>query len=345
MLRQRNHRWGNFDPAGRFASIYSPNSMARLPDGSAARNGVTSRSDRWHHVGKFFVTGPYVGLDNGCSVERQIAWLEEHRPTYLLSMSSNLEHLALGFQDRGRPDDLRGLRAAAQQLTPAMRRTIEGIFQVPVQQSYGFNEIGIVATECLEGRRFHVHTENCLVEIVGADGKPSPAGEFGRLLVTSLSNTAMPLLRYAPDDLAMAVDGPCPCGRTLPSFAAIQGRYSRIAFLPPGVWRHWIAIDQAVKDMPFELLQPLRQYQVHHHRDGRFTVRMVLAGPLSPEFRDRIDSNWAEANREHVFPLEFVEVPEIPRESGVKITNFTSDLVPPPDWEPDDAHLDREALQ
>src|SRR5262249_37560693 len=137
-----------------------------------------------------------------------------------------------------------------------------------------------------------------------------------------------------PDDLAMAVEGPCPCGRTLPSFGAIQGRYRRMAFLPPGVWRHWGAIYHALEEMPMELLQPLRQYQVHHHPDGRFVMKVALASPLSAEFRQRIEANWQEADREHVFRLEIVEVPEIRIQPGMKFASFTSDLVPPPDWEP-----------
>ena len=42
----------------------------------------------------------------------------------------------------------------------------------------------------------------------------------------------MPLIRYDTGDLAQAVEGPCPCGRTLPSFGEIAGRYRRFAGLP-----------------------------------------------------------------------------------------------------------------
>jgi phenylacetate-CoA ligase len=334
VLKQREHRWADLDPAWTAGAIYSPRDLPPMPDGSLAHGGVTCRLPGWTHVGAFFVTGPFVGFDCSCPLPLQLAWLEQQRPNYLMSMSANLEQLALAFQDRSPPDYLRATKAVAQQLTPSMRRTIETILQIPVQNDYGFNEIGLVACQCPEGGRFHVHAEHCVVEIVGADGGPCRPGEFGRVLVTGLSNAAMPLLRYDPDDLAMALEGPCPCGRTLPSFGPIQGRYRRTAFLPPGVWSHWIAIQRAIGDMPLELLAPLRQYQVHHHRDGRFVLRVALSGCLAPEFRARIQAAWQEADRVVAFPLEMVDVEEIPFQPGVKYLSFTSDLIPPPDWEP-----------
>jgi phenylacetate-CoA ligase len=334
LLKQREHRWADLDPSWVSAAIYNPKDLPHMPDGSPARDGATCRLPGWTHVGALFFTGPFFGFDISCAVPLQLAWLEKHRPNYLLSMPANLEQLALACQDGSRPDSLRVVKSVAQQLTPSMRRTIETILQVRVQNSYGFNEIGLVACQCAEGGRFHVHAEHCVVEIVDSDGQPCRPGEFGRILVTGLSNPVMPLLRYGPDDLAMALDGPCPCGRTLPSFGTIQGRYRRTAFLPPGVWRHWVAIQRAIGDMPPELLRPLRQYQVHHHRDGRFVLRVALSEPAPPEFRTRIQAAWQEADRETAFPLEIAEVNEIPFQPGVKFLSFTSDLVPPPDWDP-----------
>ena len=103
-----------------------------------------------------------------------------------------------------------------------MREHIERSFGCPIHQNYGLNEIGLVATRCDAGR-YHVHSEHCIVEIVGPDGRSVAPGETGRLIVTGLNNWAMPLLRYDADDLGTAVEGPCPCGRTLPSFGDVVG--------------------------------------------------------------------------------------------------------------------------
>ena len=334
LLKQRELRWANCDPLGLSSAIYGPTDLPRLPDGNLVGPGRTIRLNHWPHVGNYFHTGAFIGLSNVSSISQQVSWLEEHRPHNLVALPSNLEHLALAFQERPRLESLRGLRGISQQLTPAMRRTISQVFKVPVDQNYGLNEIGIVASRCRVGDRFHVHAEHCLVEIVDGQGQPSPPGKFGRLLVTGLANAAMPLFRYDSDDLAMAVAGPCPCGRTLPSFGAIQGRYRRVAWLPAGVWNHWGAFLLALEEMPLDLLLPLRQYQMHHHADGRFVLRLVATGPLAEIFFTRVRSGWKIADEECPFPLEIRLVDSIPDQEGSKFQDFTSDLAPPPDWEP-----------
>ncbi len=53
-----------------------------------------------------------------------------------------------------------------------MRTHIERSFGVPAHQNYGLNEVGLVAARC-EAGRYHVHAENCHVEIIGEDGRPA----------------------------------------------------------------------------------------------------------------------------------------------------------------------------
>jgi hypothetical protein len=45
----------------------------------------------------------------------------------------------------------------------------------------------------------------------------------GHVLVTTLRNTAMPLIRYRIGDLAVRQEAPCGCGRGLPVFERLAG--------------------------------------------------------------------------------------------------------------------------
>ena len=173
--------------------------------------------------------------------------------------------------------------AISEQMTPPMRRRIERAFSAPVYQNYGLNEIGMVAVRCLAGR-YHVHAEHCLVENVDDAGRAMAPGDTGRIVVTALKNPAMPLIRFDTDDLAQVLSGPCPCGRTLPSFGDIAGRYSRIAFLPDGTLGRVAAIRDALETMPREIAGNLRQFQVHQFRDGGFELRLVSQGGMPAEF-------------------------------------------------------------
>ena len=198
----------------------------------------------------------------------------------------------------------------------------DSVFGAPVQQGYGLNEIGLVAARC-EAGRYHVHREHCIVEIVDEVGMPCRAGESGRLLLTGLRNFAMPLVRYDSNDLVTAVDGPCPCGRTLPAFGEIHGRYSRIKPLPPGTLDRVATLRTALQTMPEDLVRNLRRYQIHQLRDGSFELRLVAAGTLPPAFSERVLNAWSSGTAGP--PLEFREVEDIPLDTAVdKFDDFVS---------------------
>src|SRR6185436_9202776 len=103
-----------------------------------------------------------------------------------------------------------------------------------VIDNYGVTETGYIAFECPAGGGYHVCSESVLVELLDDDGNDVPEGEPGRVVLTSFYNFAMPLIRYAVGDLAVAAHGPCPCGRTLPRLATILGRQRNIFTFPDG---------------------------------------------------------------------------------------------------------------
>ena len=176
-----------------------------------------------------------------------------------------------------------------------------------------------------------MHAEQSLVEIIDERGKPCRPGETGRLLVTNLTNQAMPLLRYDTGDFAQATEGPRPCGRTLPTFGAVIGRYSRHAFLPEGTLGYVTAVLDALAKMPLHLSKGLRQFQVHQYRNGSFELRLVTVSPLADGFSERISEAWRAAVGPKEIGLRIREVDAIPRPPGGKFQDFTSDFYPPRD--------------
>ena len=329
MLKQRELRWFRYDPKGTLASIRAPNDLPSRP-GHPIKKGQTVGMKQWPQLGYWFQTGPYFGFGNDNSQESQARWLRKYDPDYLLMQSAELEHLAFAFQQGRALKNLKACQAVSQQMTAEMRGRIERIFGVPVHENYGLNEVSLVATRCPEGGRFHIHAENCLVEIVDDEGRPSRPGERGRILVTSLSNAVMPLIRYDADDLAVMADDLCPCGRTLPALTGIVGRYRRTALLPPGTWDRWVNLQLTLYHMPSDLAQPLRQYQLHQYRDNRYELRLVAAAPLAEAFKVHIQDFWRKFEEGEPPPLEIIEVESIPRPPGGKFQNFTSDFAPPP---------------
>lgn len=327
VMGHRHVRWCRWDPLDKVAEIRLPNQLPKKADGGVFEPGETCRLPGWRYLGRIFETGPYAGLNVFTPMEDWGDWVYREKPAHLTAASEILEQLAFDCQDREPPEGLKSTRALSEQLTEPMRRRITGTFKVPVEQNYGLNEVGIVAALCPAGR-YHINVEHALVEILDDDLQPCAPGEAGRLVVTTLRNPAMPLLRYDTDDMARAIEGPCPCGRTLPAFDDIVGRYSRISYLPLRTLEHVEMLRDELQAVPAAMVRNLRQFQVHQYRDGRFQMRLCTVAPLPAALLERLRQAWQRSVGEEPLALELVEVDRIERPPSGKFQDFTSDFFP-----------------
>jgi phenylacetate-CoA ligase len=91
-----------------------------------------------------------------------------------------------------------------------------------VFESYGSTEMGPIAHECPHGSR-HIMADHVRLEIFDGD-TPLPPGEFGDIVVTSLFNRAMPLVRCRIGDRGRISLHRCPCGLPHPVLDELVGR-------------------------------------------------------------------------------------------------------------------------
>jgi phenylacetate-CoA ligase len=91
-------------------------------------------------------------------------------------------------------------------------------------QVYASADLGSIAYETA-ARDGLVVDEGVLVEIVRpGTGDPVAAGEVGEVVVTTLSNTDYPLIRFGTGDLSALLPGCSPCGRTNMRIRGWMGR-------------------------------------------------------------------------------------------------------------------------
>lgn len=110
------------------------------------------------------------------------------------------------------------------------RAVIERAFACPLVSVYATSETGLLGWSCRRGR-LHIEPDVARIEVVRDDGTAASPGEIGRLLVTDLSNTLMPFIRYEIGDLAVAAESAaCDCGRRAPHVERLVGR-SRVEFI------------------------------------------------------------------------------------------------------------------
>ncbi|MGE4061474.1 MAG: phenylacetate--CoA ligase family protein, partial [Sphingomonadales bacterium] len=288
--------------------------------------GVLGMLPEWQVLGRHFHPGPEYGLTLSTPMERQVELMRQARPTYATTFPGVFEEWLMA-SGGGKPvDSLRALVGIGSQLTPSLRARLEETYGCPVHMSYGLNEIGKVATRCKSGR-YHVNSEHCLVQIARPDGSPCAPGEIGHVLVTGLNNAAMPLLRYDTGDLAEMVEGACACGRTLPSFGDIAGRYRSYAGLPPMSRERVRAVRVAVEAYPPARLGGfLRRYQLHQDRRDRWTLRLRTVAAVPANFEQHVLRAWEPVLGSPASPLAIALVDEIPTSVGGKLLDFVSDF-------------------
>ncbi len=113
--------------------------------------------------------------------------------------------------------------STAETLTSHRRGVIEDAFGARVYNFYGAAEVPSIAGECNRGS-MHIFFFNNLVEMLDKEGNPAPEGSLGKIVVTSLHNYAMPLIRYEIGDMGVAKYGKCSCGSVLPVLGEVSGR-------------------------------------------------------------------------------------------------------------------------
>jgi phenylacetate-CoA ligase len=120
---------------------------------------------------------------------------------------------------------LKAVVPTAERLAADERQNIESVFGCPVIDRYATQEFGVLAQECLAGRRLHLNIASYMVEVLSLqeDSLAAPS-ELGRVVVTDLFSHAMPLIRYDTGDLAALDTSSCNCGNPSPSLSQLEGR-------------------------------------------------------------------------------------------------------------------------
>jgi phenylacetate-CoA ligase len=95
------------------------------------------------------------------------------------------------------------IMTSAVTLYPSMRQTIERVFGCRVYNRYGSREMGDIACECPGVQGLWVAPWGTYLEVVDERGHLVPEGVEGEILATSLTNMAMPLVRYRIGDMGM----------------------------------------------------------------------------------------------------------------------------------------------
>ncbi len=303
----REHLWHRRDFSGTLAAI-----RPKVDDAEGEGWGPATDAA--------FRTGRRAGFNIRHSLDDQLAFLARVEPQYLISNAYNLCELARRSLETGvGPTRLRGARPYGGTLPEDGRDVVRRAWNAPVTDIYTAEEVGYIALQCPDHEQYHVQSENLIVELLRDDGTTCDPGEIGKVVVTTLHNFAMPLVRYDLGDYAEA-GALCACGRGLPVLRRILGRQRNIMTLPDGT-RRWPSFASSY----WSHLAPIRQLQLVQRSRTRIDIRAVAERPLLAQEKSNL-INALQKCLGHPFDMDIEELAAIPRNASYKFEDFVSEI-------------------
>lgn len=114
------------------------------------------------------------------------------------------------------PCRVRAVLLSADTVTQAVRSGLRALWGCEVFEHYGMTETGLGgAVDCAAHAGLHLRENDLLAEIVDGGGRPVSDGTEGEIVITTLTRTAMPLIRLRTGDRARILPEVCPCGSPL----------------------------------------------------------------------------------------------------------------------------------
>lgn len=175
---------------------------------------------------------------SGGGTERQVGLILDLQPeviactpSYALVLAGEFARLGVGPQDTA----LRYAVLGAEPWTEKTRREVEARLGVTATNIYGLSEIigpGVSNEDAAEQRGSYLWEDHFYPEIVDPDtGEVLPDGDWGVLVLSSMTRTALPVLRYWTGDITRLIPEPNATGRTVRRMDGIRGRADDLIIL------------------------------------------------------------------------------------------------------------------
>ena len=144
-------------------------------------------------------------------------------PSYAMYLGESREKAGISLDEINLKAGIHG----AEMWTDEMRKRIEKSLGIKAYNIYGLTEVmgPGVAQECSKQNGMHIQDDQFYPEIINSEtGETLDYGEEGELVLTSLTKTGMPILRFRTKDLTSLIADECECGRTTIRMTKITGR-------------------------------------------------------------------------------------------------------------------------
>jgi len=202
-------------------------------------------------------------------VGNYVSVLNDHKPKYIKAYVHSIYEISKYIIDNKLNINFKPIiHCTTGPLYPEMRETISHAFNgAHVYNFYGSREVSAIAAEVANYDGLYTMYDNVFVEILDDLGNPVNQGEEGEVVITTLNNYYMPLIRYKIGD--RAIKGDNSTFGTL-KIGAVIGRTLGVIFRSDGM-----RIDGQFFTTKFFNKKGIKNFQLVQHSLTSATLRIV----------------------------------------------------------------------
>ena len=203
---------------------------------------------------------------------RYVQRINNIKPGLILAYTNGIDELARFIKENCLSIySPRAIMTSAGVLYPEVRARIEETFRASVFDRYGSREVGDIACNCKISPGLHLIPDIHYVEIVDENGKEVKPGEPGEIIITSLTNYTMPLIRYKIGDRGILSNKDCKCGHGLPLLEKVVGRIT-------GNFKNKLGdyISGGLFFSLFYFIENIKQFQIIQEAIDYISINLVL---------------------------------------------------------------------
>jgi phenylacetate-CoA ligase len=216
--------WAGFRAGDKFAHIFG--SPLDQPFFKSFRGKVEGKIKR-----RIFMNALKI---SEAQLEKFVERIKTFKPEVIYGYARAALLLAQFIEDRGIEGiHLKSVIIDSMSLFEHEVKTIERVFGCRVWWNYHNRENGTFGSECSQHDGYHLFAQNHIFEFIKG-GEEVAAGEPGAIVVTDLTNYAMPFIRYELGDVGISSNDLCACGRGLPLMRKLLGRTAEILLSATG---------------------------------------------------------------------------------------------------------------
>jgi phenylacetate-coenzyme A ligase PaaK-like adenylate-forming protein len=253
---------------------------------------------------------------------RALDAIQAYRPHVLYGAPSAFDFLFDAMeQRRERLTGVRLIVMTGEMIREGIRERCKLFTGVDVTESYGTVEMGVMAYQTPGREGLRLNEDLTYFEFLDDEGAPAAPGQEARIIVTDLSATLMPFIRYEQGDRVVFTESNIESGNSSRRIERILGRDNDYAILGDGTRRSFIPYYESL-----DVFTGLKRFRIVQVEPDLFDILMVA----DKEYFDGIKSHALErlqrlCGARPEYRLHLVD--EIPKDPSGKVRMLISNVV------------------